>query len=285
MDALVIILTATILAWSNGLLGSFLILRKNIMIADAISHAVLPGLIIGFFIYESRNSLPVLISAALSGFICTLLIHGFSKSRVLSKDASTGFVFTFLFASGIILVSLFASNIDIDPDCVLHGELGYLVLENNLILFGIETLPVSSWNSLIVLTFLIGFLFTFWKPIVATSFDPVYAETLGYKSGKWDLVIMGITSFVTVISFEMIGAILVVAFMVLPSATAYLLTKKLKNLLLLTLALSAIECIVGYYVADYLDVTIASAIVSVMGIGFVMVFSSIQLSKLKLLNN
>ena len=130
MDAFVILFTVILLASANGVLGTYLVLRKSVMIGDAISHAVLPGLIIGFLISGSKNSFPMLISAAISGVLTTLLIQYLNRKSNLPKDASIGFVFTTLFAIGIIMVSVYADNIDIDADCVLHGELGFIALEN-----------------------------------------------------------------------------------------------------------------------------------------------------------
>ena len=269
MDAFVIILSAILVSTSNSLIGSFLVLRKNVMIGDAISHAVLPGLVIGFFISESRNSFPILLSAAIAGFLCTVFIQLLSRSKILPKDASTGFVFTLLFAIGIILVSTYASNIDIDPDCVLHGEIGYLALEENVSIMGIESFPVSTWYILITTLFLAIAIALFRKQLVTSSFDPLYGETIGYRSNFWDLTIMGVTSFVTVISFEMVGAILVVAFMSIPVATAYLISKKLNMMILISILIGIMGSISGYLLANLLNTSISAAIVSVMGVMFI----------------
>ncbi|MCH2085272.1 MAG: metal ABC transporter permease, partial [Saprospiraceae bacterium] len=129
MDALYIILTASLFAISCSLLGSFLILRKMAMVGDAISHAVLPGIVIAFLLTGSRDSFDMIIGAALLGVFTTFLIEFFHKRARLQTDAAIGVTFTWLFALGIILVSLYAGQVDVDQECVLYGEIAYVPLD------------------------------------------------------------------------------------------------------------------------------------------------------------
>src|SRR6187551_17916 len=129
MNDLYIILTASLVASSCALLGCFLILRKMAMVGDAISHAVLPGIVIAFLVSGSRDSMTMLIGAGLIGILTTFLIEFFHKKAKLQTDASIGVTFTWLFAVGVVLISLFAGKVDLDQDCVLYGEIAYVPLD------------------------------------------------------------------------------------------------------------------------------------------------------------
>lgn len=272
MDAFVILFTVILLAAANGVLGTFLVLRKSVMISDAISHAVLPGLVLGFMISGSKSSFPMLISAALTGLLTTLLIQYLNRKSSLPKDASIGFVFTTLFAIGIIMVSMYADNIDIDADCVLHGELGFIALEQNLMIGGLELFPLSTLNALITLIIVLLFVILFKRQLFITTFDAQYANSIGMNPVKWDNALMALTSLVTVVSFESVGAILVIAFLVLPVASAYLLTTKLNRMMILAVVFSTIACFIGYNLSLFLNTSISSAIVTSMGVLFCISF-------------
>src|SRR6056300_1604714 len=128
MNDFYIIFTASLVAINCALMGSFLVMRKMVMLGDAISHAVLPGIFIAYFLSGSTNSLPILIGAAFSGILATLLIEWFTTKAKLQSDASIGISYTFLFAVGIILISKFGQNADLDQQCVLYGEIEYVSL-------------------------------------------------------------------------------------------------------------------------------------------------------------
>ncbi len=140
-----IILTGALVASSCALLGCFLILRKMAMIGDAISHAVLPGIVIAFLISGSRASVPMLIGAALIGVLTTFLIEFVSKKARMQNDAAIGLVFTFMFALGIILLTLFADKMDLDADCVLHGEILFVPLDLLSTNTWLDFIPRKIW--------------------------------------------------------------------------------------------------------------------------------------------
>src|SRR3990170_8563959 len=129
MNDLYIILTAALVSTSCALLGCFLVLRKMAMVGDAISHAVLPGIVLAFLISGSRDSITMLVGAGLIGIVTTFLIEFLHKKAKLQTDASIGVTFTWLFAVGVVLISLFAGQVDLDQDCVLYGEIAYVPLD------------------------------------------------------------------------------------------------------------------------------------------------------------
>jgi len=129
MNAFYIILAGTLVALSCGLLGCFLVLRRMAMVGDAISHAVLPGIVIAFMVAGSRDSVAILFGAALVGVFTTFLIEFLHQKGKLQTDASIGVTFTWLFAVGVIMISFYAGQAHIDQDCVLYGEIAYVPLD------------------------------------------------------------------------------------------------------------------------------------------------------------
>ncbi|MEH0155004.1 metal ABC transporter permease [Limibacter armeniacum] len=271
MDAFWIILTGVLVASSCGLLGCFLLLRKMTMVGDAISHAVLPGIVIAYLISGSINNVPMLVGAAIFGVIVTVLIEMLSKRGGLQEDAAIGVSFTALFAIGVILISFLAGSVDLDQDCVLYGEIAYVPLdvwEWN----GVEMGPAATWMLGGNLLLVIAFILFGYKGLKLTSFDPVYATSIGVSVNLWHYALMGAVSMTTVFSFESVGAIMVVAFLVGPAAIAYLLTEKLSIMLALSVVAGVIAAIGGYYLALWLDGSIAGAMSAMIGIEFMLAF-------------
>ncbi|HSJ67444.1 MAG TPA: metal ABC transporter permease [Anditalea sp.] len=265
-NAFLIILTGTIISISCGLLGSFLILRKMAMIGDAISHAVLPGIVLAFFFSQQREGIAVIIGAGLLGVLATLMIDYLSNKVRLQSDASIGVTFTWLFAIGIILITLFAGRIDLDQDCVLYGEIAYIPIDLWILTNGTIMGPRVLYVALINVIAVIFYIIYFYKELKLTSFDAEFASSIGISTGLINLSLMGMVSYTTVSSFEAVGAILVLALLVVPPATAYLLTTNLKNMLILTLIIGFLTSLFGYYLAYYIDGSIAGAMASVAGI-------------------
>ncbi|MDR6555584.1 metal ABC transporter permease [Paenibacillus qinlingensis] len=265
-----IILTAALVAASCSLVGCFLVLRKMAMIGDAISHSVLPGIVIAFLISGSRGSIFMLIGAAVIGLITVFLIQLFQQSGVQS-DASIGVVFTAMFSIGVVLVSLYTRQIDLDLDCVLYGEIAY-VPWNTIEVGGISIGPKAVWAvgfALVLSSLVIGI---FYKQFKLCSFDPALAAAVGIPVLLFHYLLMGLVSITTVASFESVGAILVVGMLIVPAATAYLLTEKLRVMILLSMAVGVISSVIGYYVAYLLDASIAGCMISVAGAMFVLAF-------------
>lgn len=272
MDAIYIIMTSTLIAVSCGILGCFLILRKMAMVGDAISHAVLPGIVLAFLISGSRDSVWMILGAGLLGIFTTFLIEFFHKKARLQTDAAIGVTFTWLFALGIILISVFAGQVDLDQDCVLYGEIAYVPIDLWITEGGQNFGPRALWIASLILIMNVLFVRVGFKQLYLTTFDPAFAATVGISVSLWNYLLMGAVSMTTVASFDSVGAILVVALMVAPPATAYLLTDKFKQMILITIIIAFIISVFGYYLAVALDGSIAGAIVTVSGILFAIAF-------------
>jgi manganese/zinc/iron transport system permease protein len=264
---LVILLVASCVATSCALIGSFLVLRKMALLGDAISHAVLPGIVIAFLLTGSRAALPMVLGAGALGVITVLLVELFNRSRRLREDASIGVVFPALFSLGVILISRYAAQVDLDLDCVLYGEIAYAPWDH-LTLAGREVGPKALWVTGAVLLLNLTLVLTLWKELKISTFDSGLAVTLGFSPVALHYLLMSAVSVTVVGSFESVGAILVVAMLVVPPATAYLLTERLERMLALAVLLGVTSALGGYALARWWDASIAGAMATVAGLQF-----------------
>ncbi|MEM6736698.1 MAG: metal ABC transporter permease [Bacteroidota bacterium] len=271
-DAFWIILTGSLVAVSCSLLGSFLILRKMSMVGDAISHSVLPGIVIAFLLAGSMQSIWMLVGAGILGVFTTFLIEFFHQKGRLQTDASIGVTFTWLFALGVILVTYYAGNAHIDQDCILYGEIAYVPINLIYTASGRAIGPEAVIILIFVLLAILTFIYLFYKELFITTFDSAYAKAIGISTGKWHYLLMGLVSLTTVASFESVGAILVVAFLIVPATSAYLLTRNLQSMLLLSTIFGIVSAFLGYYLSYFLDGSIAGAMVTVAGIIFMICY-------------
>ena len=271
-----IILTGTLVAVSAGLLGCFLVLRKMSMLGDAISHSVLPGIVIAVLFSGSRDPLTMVIGAGILGLLTTFLIEFFQKKAKLQSDSAIGVTFTFLFAVGIILISLFAGFIDIDQDCVLYGEIAYVPIDTWILPNGIIMGPRAVYILGTLLILVIVFILSFYKQLSVTSFDPAFASAIGISTAFWHYALMSFVSITTVVSFDSVGAILIINFLIGPPSIAFLLTGDLKRMLIYTAIIGIIISIFGYIVAAYFDVSVAGSMASTTGVVFALVYFYIK---------
>lgn len=265
MSGLWIILIGSLVASACSIVGCFLVLRKMSMIGDAISHAVLPGIVVAFLFSGSRDTVFMLTGAIIFGLLTVYLISLFQNSGV-QDDAAIGVVFTALFAIGVILVSLFTRQVHIDLDHVLYGEIAYAPW-NILTMFGVG-LPQSVWLVGSILLVNIVVIIMFYKQLKICAFDPVMAAALGIPVVFFHYLLMTLVSVTTVVSFDSVGAILVVGMLIVPAATAYLLTEQLSKMIIISCIIGVACSVCGYYLAAMLDASIAGCMIAVAGIFF-----------------
>jgi len=231
-------------AVSCALPGTFLVLRKMSLMGDAISHAVLPGLAIAFLITHSRGALPMFIGAVVVGVLTavgTQLIAGYGK---VESGAAIGVVFSVLFALGLVLIRQATDHVDLDPGCVLYGNLSQIPLE------AIDgDIPQAAINLGLALLLNILFVGLFYKELKLCAFDPQLATTLGINANLMHYLLMIVVAVTTVASFEAVGSILVIAMLIVPAATARLLTDHLGWTLALAAGLAAGSAVLGHVFA------------------------------------
>ncbi len=269
-DSLWIILTGVLAAGACALVGCFLVLRRMAMLGDAISHAVLPGIAVAFLLSGSRAPLPMLLGAGALGVLTTFAIETLHRRGRLQQDASIGVTFTWLFALGVILITLYAGQVDLDQECVLYGEIAYVPLDQWVTDSGALLGPRAIWTLGTLFVLNLTFVVVGYKELKVTAFDPALATSLGISATLWHYLLMGMVSLTTVGAFESVGAILVVAMLVVPASTAYLLTERLSRMLFLAVLLGATSSVGGYLVASWMNGSIAGAIAVVAGVQFVL---------------
>ena len=269
---LVVILTGALVALAGGSLGAFLLLRRSTMQVDAISHSVLPGIVAAFWLSGgSYATLPALLGAATFGLITVYAVEALTRSGRVKEEAAIGMVFPALFSIGVLAITRFFGNVHLDLDAVLYGEIAFAPF-NELEAFGLNLGPESLWLMGAVAAVNLAFIATFFKELKLTTFDPGLAGSLGFSPGLLQTVLMTLVSITTVAAFQSVGAKLILGLVVIPTATAYLLTDNLKTLLLGGAALGIAVAAAGYGAALWLDLSVAGAMVSVAGLAFLVAF-------------
>jgi len=264
-------LIASLVTIACAIPGTFLVLRKMAMISDAISHSILPGIVVGFFITQDLNSPLLIVLAALTGVITVVLVEYIQKTGLVKEDTAIGLVFPALFSIGVILIAKNANDVHLDVDAVLVGELA-LAPFDRLIVSGVDIGPKSLWIIGIILLITITLLIAFFKELKVSTFDKGLAASLGFSPAIIHYGLMTVSSVTTVGAFDAVGAILVVALMIAPAATAYLLTTNLKKMLALAMFFGIFSAISGYWLAHLLDASIAGSITTMLGLIFLAVY-------------
>ncbi|WP_025667508.1 metal ABC transporter permease [Aquimarina megaterium] len=264
-------LIASLVAIACAIPGTFLVLRKMALITDAISHSILPGIVIGFFITHDLSSPLLIILAAASGVVTVVLVEFIQKTGLVKEDTAIGLVFPALFSIGIILIAQNANDVHLDVDAVLLGELAFAPFDR-LLIGGTDVGPKSLWIIGTILLITLGLLFAFFKELKVSTFDAGLASALGLSPVVMHYGLMTVSSITTVGAFDAVGAILVIALMIAPAATAYLLTNDLKKMLLLSVIFGVSSAIIGYWVAHALDTSISGSMTTVLGLVFLFVY-------------
>jgi len=260
-----VMLMGFFVATACGLVGNYLILRRMALVGDAISHSILPGLAIGFLLVHSRNSLVMFLGALAAGIVTTILIELIHKKSRVKQDAAIGITFSSLFAIGVILISLFASKVDLDQECVLYGEINNVALDFPYVSLGGFTLGPPALVRMAGVTIVVVLLIAlFYKELLVSSFDPGLAFSLGINATVMHYSLMAMLSVVVVSAFESVGAILVIAMLILPGAAAALLSQRLPVILLLSVFHAALSSVLGVHLGLALECSPAGAMV-VMG--------------------
>lgn len=249
-----------------ALLGSYLVLRRMSLIGDAISHAVLPGLVLGWMITQSQDVAPMFLGALAAGVVTAVLVEFLRRVGGVSEDASLGTVFTMLFALGVLLINNGNAGKDLDPGCVLYGTIestywkhlvtGGVTVDGHLVgsvNWGLR----AFWILGATLGLTVVFVLTFYKELLICSFDPQLAKTQGYRPMLMHYLLMLIVALATVAAFESVGSILVVAMLIVPAAAAHLLTDRMWQMQLTAVAIAVAAALLGAWSGEALNVTMA----------------------------
>jgi manganese/zinc/iron transport system permease protein len=265
-----IILTSSLVGLSCGMIGVLLILRRMAMMADAISHTVLLGIVVAFLLTRELSGFHMLIGSVAAGLLTAVLVQWF-HARGVQQEASIGIVFTSMFALGVVLIATKVGNAHLDVKHALMGEITFIPWET-VELPVIGALPEAVVLLTAVLVAVAAVILLFFKEWKLTSFDPALAASLGLPVMLMHYVFMSLVSVTTVASFDAVGAILVVAMLITPASAAYLWTDRLSVMMGLSGAFGVVSAIAGYYLAVWLDTSISGSMAFATGVLFLASF-------------
>ena len=262
------VLVAT--AMACAILSPFLVLRKLSMVSDAISHSVLLGIVIAFFIVKDVGSPFLIAGAALFGVITVFVVEFLSGTGLVKNDDAVGIVFPMFFALAVVLITKFARNVHLDTDVVLMGEV--IIASLNRVEFIGMSLPKALVQMGILLLINLLFVIIFFKELKITTFDRGFAKLAGFSSVALFYVLMTLSSFTAVTAFDAVGAILVVSFLITPGAAAYLISKDLKVMIAISVGYAVINSIIGYVFSLLMNVSMSGMTATVAGVTFLLTF-------------
>ncbi len=262
--------TAALAAMACAVPGVFLLVRRQSMMGDALSHTTLPGVVIAFLLahwfrsagwlseeaYDVSRHSVMFAGALIIGVLSAALTETVQKIGKVEASASLGVVFTTLFAAGLLLIRVAADSIHLDPDCVLYGTIETVVMDT----VAGTNIPRAAVSNLIVLLVNLLLVTLFFKELRISAFDGALATTLGINSQSMHYGLMAVTAATLVSAFETVGSILVIAMLIVPPATAHLLTDRLSTMLRLSLCFAALSAVLGHAMAITLPPIIFSRV-------------------------
>lgn len=235
-----------------GVLSCWLVLIGWSLMGDAVSHSVLPGIVLAYVL-----GIPLAIGAAVFGFLAVALIGAVRSTSRVKEDAAIGTVFTTLFALGLVLVSVTPSQIDLN-----HVLFGNLLGVSRTDLVGVAILGVAVLVVLLIKR----------RDLTLYAFDPGHAHTIGLNPAFLGGLLLGLLALTAVVALQAVGVVLVVAMLVIPGATAYLLTDRFQTMLVIAPTLAVVCGIVGVYGSYYLDTSTGPMVVLAQGSLFALVY-------------
>lgn len=264
---------AVLSAITCAALGNFLVLRRLSLMGDAISHSVLPGLVIAFLIASTRSPIVMFAGAAIAGVATVVLVELVKRLGRVEPGAAMGVVFSILFALGVLLIEQAAvRHVDLDAECVLHGQLETLWWPGAPASFAgvlhadtLAAVPRQVWTLLITALGSLAFVTLLFKELRLAAFDPALSTAQGFHAGVLHYALMILVAAATVASFEAVGSILVIAMLIAPAATARLLTDRLRAQILVSLVLAVVGAVAGYLAATLLPAAIGLDAVNIAG--------------------
>ncbi|MDT8346033.1 MAG: metal ABC transporter permease [Thermohalobaculum sp.] len=258
-----IMATGFLVGAAAATLGPFLILRRAAMLSDAISHSIVFGIVMVWLLTGAVDGPVQILGAALTGVLTVVLTELVAATGRVKNDAAIGLVFPALFAAGVLLLNLYASDVHIDTHTVLLGEIGFVWLDT-VEVAGVDVARALVWMAVVAAVDL-GFVLLFWKELKVGTFDPVLAHAMGLAPRALFYGLLFLTSGTAVAAFDAVGAILFIAFVVMPPATAYLLTDRLGRMVPIGVAVAGVSSVAGYWLAVHWDVSISGMMAVVTG--------------------
>ncbi|MEC9475543.1 MAG: metal ABC transporter permease [Planctomycetota bacterium] len=246
-----------------AVIGPQLILRRRAMLGDAIAHGVLPGLVLGFVFSGSRDLLPMMIGALLAAILVSFLAEWLRDRAGLDGGAALGVVFTTLFAIGIILVEIFARNVDLDPACVLHGMVELAPLDQ-VKWFG-WSIPRSLVPVMIALALNLLVTILLWKEWKVCAFDPPLARSTGLPVRVLEQGLLALVAITSVACFEAVGSVMVIAMLAVPATVAHILANRMGSMVAISMVVGLLSAFIGTVSAERLDTNVPGMMATTSG--------------------
>ncbi len=252
LEALFVLILA---ALNLAFLGNFIFLRQLALLGDAISHSILLGIVIAYFITPDLTSPWFFILALIAGLLTAALVEALQKLRFMSKDSAIGLVFPFFFSLAVLLISRFARQVHLDVDQVLTGEVLFTPLDR-LSLFGYD-LPRAAWQLLAVALLNLLFILVAYRPLKLSTFDPTSARLAAFPLFLLNYLLIALLSINLLVAFEAVGSILTISFLVVPAACAYLSVRRLLPMMGLSLGFALINALIAFGLAVHFNLSIS----------------------------
>jgi manganese/zinc/iron transport system permease protein len=260
-------LIAVVTAVACALPGVFLVLRRMALMSDAITHAVLFGIVLAFFAVQDIGSPLLMVGAAATGVLTVVLVELLGRTQLVREDAAIGLVFPVLFSVAVILIARYAGGTHLDVDAVLLGELAFAPFDRFEAL-GVDLGPRALWVMGAILLATLVLVGVLYKELKLATFDAGLAAALGFSPALIHYGLMTLVSVTAVGAFDSVGSVLVVALMIAPPAAAYLLTDRLAHMLGLSALIGVGSALAGVWLAIALDASIAGAMATTAGVAF-----------------
>ncbi|KZY35011.1 zinc ABC transporter permease, partial [Roseovarius sp. HI0049] len=238
--------------------GNFLLLRRQALIGDAISHVVLPGIVLAFLVTGVVSAWPMLLGAGAAALVTVLLIEVIRRVGRIEPGAAMGVVFTAMFAGGVLLLEQSdTSSVHLDVQHALYGNLESLIWLDGmgwaslLDPEALKGLPPELPRMFFTLLFVCGFIFLLWRPLKLSTFDEGFARTLGLPTGLIGLSLVVVAAIAAVAAFDAVGSIIVIAMFICPPAAARMMTNRLERQVGWSVGFATLSAVLGYVLAGY----------------------------------
>ena len=261
--AFVIISIGALVGIAASTVGVFLLLRRQSMLSDAISHSILFGIVIVFLATGDADDPLLLVGAAAAGVLTVFLVQMLTNSKLVKQDAAIGLVFPMLFAAGLLLLTLYADRVHLDTHSVLLGEIAFSWLET--INIGAVEIPRLLLTMLVVAVVILLCVTAFYKELMLSVFDEFLAASFGFRPQLLLYGLFSLASIVAVAAFDAVGTLLLIAFMTVPATAARVLVDSVWLMVFIAALISVVSAIAGYWGAVVLDVSIGGMMALVSG--------------------
>jgi manganese/zinc/iron transport system permease protein len=263
-------LIAALTAVACSLAGVMLVVKREALVSEGLSHAVLPGIVLAFLIFRDRSSPLLILAAGLSGLLMVWLVQWIARTGRVKQDAALGIVFSGMFSVGVIASSLNLKNVHFHAHCIIDGNLAFAALDD-CHWFGVYLGPKAFVSMMLCVVGVVGFVVVFFKELKLMAFDETTSHLFGFRPRLLHTIWLAIVSIVAVAAFEVAGTILVVALMIAPAAAANLLSDRLSWMFVLSALLGVVAALLGVALSQQLSISPAGPISSIAGFLFLLI--------------